>query len=164
MEYEIFKPIPDYEGHYEVSSLGRIRSLKRGKERLMKLGTNTHGRPMVFLYLNGKGTVAKVHQIVAAVFLGHTPCGMIRVIDHIDNNPLNNCVDNLQILSNRENCSKDRKGGTSRYVGVHFHRASNMWMAKIKIEGKQKYLGTFTDEIDAANSYKNALANLKENT
>ena len=53
-------------------------------------------------------------------FFGHVPGGYKIVVDHIDNNRLNNHVSNLQLITQRENSSKDRKNGTSQYTGVVF--------------------------------------------
>ena len=119
---------------------------------------------MVVLHKDGKGKSFKVHQLVASAFLGHTLCGYSRVVDHIDNNPLNNCVDNLQIISPRENCSKDKKGGYSSHTGVSWSKRDNRWTSSIKINGKSKHLGNFINESDAARAYVIALSELSSKT
>jgi len=60
-------------------------------------------------------------------------------------------------MSNRENCSKDRVG-SSKYTGVYFHKARGKWMAKIQLNGKYIYLGSYINEEDAAEAYKNTLS------
>jgi hypothetical protein len=86
-------------------------------------------------------------MLVAMAFLNHKPDGTHKiVVDHINNNKLDNRVVNLQLISQRENLSKDRKDGTSKYVGVCWKKSRNKWQVDIKIDGKRKYLGLFTDE------------------
>jgi hypothetical protein len=94
--------------------------------------------------------------------LVQTPCGYERVVDHIDFNPLNNHVSNLQIISQRENRSKDtwRKNPASQYTGVSWHKASQKWRAQIGINGKKKGLGLFSSELEAHEAYQLALQNL----
>jgi hypothetical protein len=98
----------------------------------------------------------KAAVLVAMAFLNHKPCGHKLVVDHIDNNPLNDRLYNLQVITHRQNCSKDKKG-TSKYTGVTWEKRINKWKAHIRINSKLKYLGYFTDELKAANAYKKAL-------
>lgn len=168
---EIWKDIPNYEGYYQVSNLGRVKNLKRFvkaksnstrlvKERILKIGVDGAGYLVVDLNKDGKGKTFKVHKLVAMAFLGHKPCGYKEVIDHFDNNKFNNKLENLQITTNRHNSTKDRKGGTSKYTGVSWDKNANKWVCKIYINGKQNYLGLFENELDANNAYQNALKKL----
>jgi len=117
---EIFKDIPGYEGIYQVSDLGRVKSLKFNKEKILKPGVNNHGYYTVVL-CKGKRKTINVHQLVAMAFLNHEPCGYNGlIVDHKDNNPLNNRLSNLQLISQRENTSKDKKG-SSKYTGVSWN-------------------------------------------
>lgn len=77
-------------------------------------------------------------------------------VDHIDNNPLNNNVTNLRVITKRENSSKDRKG-ISKYTGVTFNKKSNKWRSQIWINGKNKTLGSFDDELEAHRAYQKEL-------
>lgn len=160
---EVWKDIPEYEGLYQVSNLGNVRSLnynKTGKANIMKTPVNSRGYARVNLSLYKKPKVSKVHSLVARAFLKHKPCGMKIVVDHIDNNPLNNNLYNLQLITQRENCSKDKKG-TSKYTGVSWSKSHNRWVARIRINGVQKNLGIFTDEKEAAQVYQNELNKIK---
>ena len=92
--------------------------------------------------------------------MGHIPCGMDLVVHHIDNDKGNNKLDNLEITTNRRNCSVDRKNGTSKYTGVCYVANRSKFKASIWIEGKTKHLGYFTNELEASNRYQEALNNL----
>ena len=163
MEKEIWKDITGYEGKYMVSDQGRVKSLKynnTNKEKILKPSYHCNGYLIVSLCKDNKPKCIKVHQLVAMEFLGHTPCGMKVVVDHIDNNKTNNNLNNLQLISQRENSSKDRKGGSSEYVGVSWRKDSCKWRSMIRINGKKKHLGFFTNELDASEAYQKALKNL----
>jgi len=77
------------------------------------------------------------------------------VINHIDNNKLNNFLGNLEIISNRKNSTIHRKKGTSKYPGVHYCKRVKRWIARIQVKGSNIYLGSFIDEIEAAKAYDN---------
>jgi hypothetical protein len=164
---EEFRSIKGYEGTYEVSNLGNVKSLnyKNSKtERLLKPCFDSDGYHHVGLYKNKKSKTFKIHKLVAVMFLNHKPCGMKLVVDHIDNNKLNNRFDNLQVISTRENASKDRFGGSSKYLGVSKDKGSGKWRAQIILSNKVKNLGRFINEIDAHNAYQTALKTLLEST
>lgn len=160
MENEIWRRIPSFK-HYEVSSLGRVKSLKKSEESIMKPSLNNKGYWRLNLMKNNKMCYFLVHRLVAMAFLSHELDGEV-VVDHIDNNPLNNNVENLQFISKRENCIKDRTNNSSRYPGVCWHKAANKWMANIRIDGKVKYLGLYEIEEEAFDAYMNALKDINE--
>ena len=158
---EIWKPIADYKD-YQVSNLGNVRSLKFGKERVLNPGKDTRGYLIVVLSKNGKVKTFKVHQLVAVAFLDHTPNGYSSVIDHIDSNPLNNRLENLRIVSQRENTTFGtlKMNTSSKYTGVSWHKLTKKWKAHIKINGKLKHLGFFNTEEEAGRAYQEKLKEL----
>jgi hypothetical protein len=169
---EIWKDIPNYEGLYQASNLGRVKSIKRVvcrsngclhtiKEKILKENINGAGYFIVNLYKNRKMKTFAIHKLIATAFLNHTPCGHKEVIDHVNNDKLNNRVDNLQLTTARHNSSKDRKG-KSKYTGVCWDKNSKKWMARIRLNGKQNYLGLFANEIDAHNAYQNKLKEIND--
>lgn len=85
------------------------------------------------------------------------------VTDHRDGNGLNNQRNNLRHVTRRQN-GQNKKGykGTSKYPGVHWNKNRNKWHVQIEINGKNKYLGLFTDEKEAFEAYKQAVINLGE--
>ena len=158
---EIFKDIPGYEGIYQVSDLGRVKSLRFNKEKILKPTVGSHGYYTVGL-CKGKRKTISVHQLVAMTFLNHKPDGTTKVVvDHIDNNPLNNRLYNLQLVTNRENTSKNRNG-TSKYTGVCWSKRDNKWRSEIRINGKKKHLGRFNCELAAAAAYQKELIKLNK--
>jgi hypothetical protein len=157
---EFYKDIPNYENMYQISNLGNVKSLKYRKEKILKFSKDKDGYFQVILCKNGKTKAFKNHVLVAMAFKGHKPDGSTKiVVDHIDNDKSNNCEWNLQLISSRENISKDRKS-KNKYPGVRL-LSNNKWEASITIENKYFYLGTFNNEIDAYNAYRTKLNNFK---
>lgn len=97
---EIWKPIRGYVGKYEVSSLGRVRSLLRG---IYLTPDTAKGYHRVTLFCNGKRDRRAVHLLVANAFIPN-PLGK-PYINHIDENKTNNSVDNLEWCTAKENCN-----------------------------------------------------------
>lgn len=145
---ETFKTIPGY-ADYQVSDCGRVKSLKHGRELIMKLSESHRGYLYVHLLMDGKVKTLTVHQLVAMTFLDHKPCGMKSVVDHIDHNKHNNCVENLRVMTNRENCDRSHLDSSSKYNGVTFDRGRNKWSARTSVNGKRIFLGRFDDEHQA---------------
>jgi hypothetical protein len=159
---EIFKEIPGYNGLYQASNLGRIKSLSRkvcnyrgcyfSKERILTQFISKN-----YKRVNIRSSNKMVHQLVAMAFLNHIPCGHEIVVDHINHDKLNNKLENLQLITNRENCSKDVKNKTSKYTGVSWNKARNKWVSQIKINGKTVPLGRYKCELVAAIVYQKKL-------
>ena len=168
---EIWKDVIGYEGFYQVSNQGNVKSLERfrgngnggyiKKEQILKSQINGRGYCQVNLCKNCVGKIFRIHQLVAIYFLGHNIDGHNIVVDHRDGNKLNNQVENLQLVTNRENSStcyrKNQVNYSSQYVGVCWEKNINKWKSNIYYNGKLKHLGYFDSEIDASNAYQNKL-------
>ena len=126
--------IKGYEGHYQVSNYGRIYSTpKDGKKaKLLKLETVKKGYKRVTLSKNGKTKRYQVHRLVGQAFL-QNPEGKAQ-INHIDNNPSNNRVDNLEWVSPSENMQHSLKQG--RQI-----KPVSMAVAVLKNKAKKRYDG-----------------------
>lgn len=167
---EIFKDIPGYEGLYQVSNLGRVKSLsrlnfsngfyRRQKERILSPASHRKGYLICVLCKNTHRKTIKIHQLVAMAFLNHTPCGMLLVVDHINDNKLDNRLENLQIITNRENSFKTQGKYTSNYKGVCWYNRDKKWVSKIQINGKTITLGRFNCELAAHQAYQNKLKDI----
>ena len=106
MENEVWKDIPNYEGLYQVSNLGRVKSLKRkvhaGRNRirwqyeriLSNNKTNGNGYKVVSLNKNSRGKNKYIHRLVAEAFISNP--NNLPQVNHKDENKQNNCVDNLE--------------------------------------------------------------------
>jgi len=163
---EIYRAIPGYEGKYEVSNFGNVKTLsdRYAKHRILKPGISSGGYYNVGLTKDNKRNNFTNHQLVAMAFLNHKPNNYQIVVDHIDGNKLNNYIDNLQLITNRYNCSKDKIDCTSNYTGIVWHKQRNKWQSQIRINSKQIHLGTFEDEMMASEMYQIALANIDKYT
>ena len=94
---EIFKDIKGYEGLYQVSNLGNVKSLgndKAKKERILKTGKNIWGYLYVILRKNKKGKITYIHRLVANTFIPNVD--NLPQVNHKDENKENNCADNLE--------------------------------------------------------------------
>ena len=152
---EIYKDVKGYEGLYQVSNYGNVKSFVRSDGRILKPGLGGVGYLLVVLYKNEKGKSKNVHQLVAESFLNHTPCGMKLVVNHIDFDKTNNHVSNLEIVTNRENTNKKHIKSSSKYIGVGWDKSRQKWVSRIRINGKLKQLGRFSTEIEASEAYQN---------
>lgn len=173
---EIWKAVVGYEGSYEVSNLGRVKSLSRmvynghvnrtTEERVLKSTLDGNGYPHVSICNDGIKKTAMVHQLMAIAFLGHTRSGLALVVDHINGVKTDNRVENIRIVTNRFNSSlgfrKNQDRLSSKYTGVYWNRSTKKWKAQIGIDGKRKYLGVYKNELDALNAYQVALSKLTE--
>ena len=169
---EIWKDIPNYEGYYQVSNLGNVKSLarfnnlgKRVKERVLKnLVNTTNGYLVVNLSKIGLVKTKQIHQLVAEAFLNHSQKGHKLVVNHKNFNRQDNRLENLEIVTQRENTNKKHKKSKSKYIGVTWHKRVNKWTAQILYKRKNIHLGCFNNEIDAHNAYQNKLKEILTKT
>jgi len=117
---EIWKDIEGYEGYYQVSDLGKVRSLNRVvahikngptkyKGRLLKPGLNNKGYKQVNLCRTRKSKMRTVHKLVAEAFLSNPE--NFPIVMHLDDNPLNNMPSNLKWGTQQDNMADmDAKG------------------------------------------------------
>lgn len=100
---EIWKDVKGYEGRYQVSNLGRVKSLnylQKGKEQILK-ATKIKGYLVVNLYKEGKAKIYTIHRLVAKTFI-ENPDNLPQV-NHKDECKTNNIVDNLEWCSAKYN-------------------------------------------------------------
>ena len=141
--------------NYEVSWWGRVRNTKTG--RILKPGTSGPGYLFVRLSKNGNVKCASIHQLVAREWVGNPEAK--RCVDHIDNDKTNNNYENLRYATyteNKQNAKKTSKPTSSIYKGVCYSKGAVKWKSKIAFGGKEKHLGYFTSEREAAEAYNAA--------
>lgn len=155
---EIWKTVKDCPD-YKISNFGRVKSFRCSKTKILKPGKNTRGYLLVVIVGEGVRKTKMIHKLVAEHFLNHTPCGHELVINHKDFDKENNSVENLEIVTQRENANLKhlKKGKTSKYTGVSKSKKYNKWHAQIKVNGSIVNLGFFENEYDAHLAYENKL-------
>lgn len=167
---EIWKDIIGYEGLYQVSSFGRVKSLSRDsfngktffktKEKILSTCTRGKGYEEIVLRKKGKRKCYTIHQLVAMTFLNHVPCGQKLVVDHINDIKTDNRLENLQVITQRENAFKTQGKYSSKYKGVHKDKNRTNWRACILINKKKINLGSFKSEYEAHLAYQEALKSI----
>ena len=105
---EIWRNVPGYEDVYQVSNFGNVKSLRFGKEKLLKFITTRFGYKQAALYKDGKQKNFFVHRLVWWAFNGEIPKHL--TVDHINNYKHDNNLSNLQLLTQRENNWKAHLG------------------------------------------------------
>lgn len=95
----------DYTGKYQVSNLGRVKTLGKGKtqkqEKILRTNPNKEGYIIVALYKNGKRQNFYMHRLVANAFISNND--NLPLINHIDENPQNNVWTNLEWCDSKYN-------------------------------------------------------------
>ena len=147
---EIWKDMEGYEGLYQVSNLGRVRSLDRDVKyangtvhhyegMIIKTKLNKFGYPYLSLCKNGKRWSARVHKLVAIAFIpnpDNRPC-----VNHKDENKANNRVDNLEWCS---------KAYNNTYNNIRKKAGCNIAKPVVAFDGVHKIGTYFRSEADAA--------------
>ena len=101
----------------------------------------------VFIQVGGKSVT--MHKVVWVMHNSDVPNNM--TIDHIDENPFNNSIENLQLLTAIENTQKSARSRLSGYIGVwQKSRESTNYAASVYVSGKTKHLGQFKTALEAA--------------
>lgn len=115
MEKEIWLPIKEFEGYYEVSNLGRIKSLKRVKTKVNKfgtkipilinekiiVGTDKYKHKCINLINETQKLKTSIHREVYKAFIGDIPKKY--VINHINGNKCDNNINNLECVTQSDN-------------------------------------------------------------
>ena len=161
---EVWKDIKDYEGIYQISNFGRVKSLNyksTGPEKIMKLQEHKNGYFTVMLYKDGRQKRVLVHRLVAEVFIANPynlPC-----INHKDENTSNNHISNLEWCSykynnnygnHNERLSESHKGDKNQMYGRTKEKHPMYGMRLDKNPNSKKVICITTGEI--FNSIKEA--------
>lgn len=122
MVKEIWKDISDYNGLYQVSNLGRIKSFKRNREIILKPFKNRCGYYQVDLNKNTKGKTYTNHRLVMFAFKLEEKFEYNEV-NHIDGNKENNTLDNLEWCTRSENLKHAYNTGLKSSIGENNSRS-----------------------------------------
>lgn len=142
---EVWKPIAGYEGLYEVSHLGRVRSLDRvvpfrtGKKRFSGQLLRLHdigrgGYKQVTLFRNGRRDIRAVHRLVLEAFVGPSSLE----VNHIDFDPANNHLGNLEYVTHAANIRHTADAGRGHAgTGHHFNKLTEEQVREVRrLRGK----------------------------
>ena len=136
---ESWKPVVNYEGLYEVSNLGRVKSLnylRTGKEGILKPGPDEWGYLQVALCKNGEKETCKVHILVMRAFNGKCPKG--HQVDHINFKQDDNRLENLRYLPAKENASRKSPEGLQNISEANKKKAQDPEWQRKNAEGAKK--------------------------
>ena len=144
MNNEIWKSIPGFEGIYEVSNLGSIKSLKFNKEKILKT-YESNGYRKIDLWLDKHKRKYYVHRLVASAFLNLDLNDEISIVNHIDGIKNNNNLNNLEIVTTAENVADGLKRKSNSELSQFItYVDSQKWIAKYKVNEIDIFLGEFT--------------------
>lgn len=161
---EVWKDIKNYEGLYQISNLGRIKSIFYSNNKILKPSIYKNpGYYYIRLYKNEIRTKKYIHILVAEAFLNHIPNKYKLIVDHKNNNKLDNNVNNLQVITQGDNIRKGvkRKNATSKYKGVSWFKRDSNWKVQISINDKNKHICYCDTEEEANERYLQELNKIK---
>jgi hypothetical protein len=139
------KPIPGYEGLYDIDNYGNVWSFKTKK--YLKGCIAKDGYRAVTLWSRTSAKNVRVHRLVAQLFLPNFNPSL--QVDHIDRNRLNNHVDNLRLVTKQENSFNTNAKGWYR-------TKYDTYAAQIVLDNKTYHLGTFKTPEEAHEAYLDA--------
>ena len=140
-ENEVWKTIEGYNGKYQVSTLGRVKSVERTiincrgrkqpfKETILRPDHSQNGYERVGLYSKGRMKHYRVAKLVYEAFVGPVPEGM--EIDHLNGNNTDNRLENLRACTHKENCNNPITRERNLAANEKRSRYKREWWAKKK--------------------------------
>lgn len=174
MEQEIWKDIEGYEGKYQVSNCGRVKSLGRFVEKKGQLPAylrerilSPHilkGYKMVCLYSNNKGKTFSVHRLIANAFIPNP--NNLPHIDHINTIRTDNRIENLRWVNRSMNMMNEiTHKKRSEYWKEKTKKGGNVWVERkkrkvIALDEKYNIVHTFNTITEAATFINRNHANI----
>lgn len=155
---EVFVPVKGYEGLYEISNTGLVKSFIKSNRRKGDYLTNVLapvGYYVTALSKDKKSKNVYIHRLLAEAFIENP--NNYPFIDHINGNKQDNSISNLRWCTKKQNerfNNKINKNKSSKYVGVCYDKHWGKWKASLNINGKTKNLGTYKTEHEAYLRYK----------
>lgn len=138
LQAEIWKPIPGFEHFYEVSNMGRVRGVRRNRLRSPNLTVKGYLHIALFCYGERFKPIA-IHRLVAWAFIGPQKSGI--VVNHLDGNPQNNRLSNLEYCTRKQDTQHAIRMGLKPIGSRHWSRLHPEWRA----HGEGHGCATITD-------------------
>ena len=152
-----FETIPQYP-EYGISKCGQVKNLKTGNLLTSFIENGGYYRINLFKEGRKRNYRESIHRLLAMTYMGYEPTDRKTVVDHINNNPSDNRLENLQIISQRLNSTKDKVRDLP--TGVQLNRNGKRYVAKISEthDGikRNHHLGTFDTIEEASSAYQKA--------
>ena len=160
------------ETNIEVTKCGKVKRVRKDWEKLKtKVGEvnylerkkHKNGYLAITIKIkDNKSRACQIQQLIACAFLNYKFDKFKSVVDHIDSNTLNNNLENLRVITHRENMSKERTKKSGLPVGVVYLKKYNKYQSRIHIDNTRISLGVYKTIDEASKSYINKLNNLKK--
>lgn len=148
---EIWKDIPEWEGIYQVSNFGRLKSFKKHPDGLLLKQTNKNGDYFsVVLSKNNRIKSTRTHRLVAENFIPN-PENKPQV-NHIDMNKQNNHVENLEWCTSSENTTHAYTNKPSMCVGMNYYNQNIRPKTILQLDMDDNLINEFKNSTEA---YKN---------
>lgn len=147
---EVWKDIVGYEGLYQISNLGRVKSLPRPKTKggIMTQHADKRGYKVVVLSKQGKLKVCKIHRLVAEAFIPNP--GNLPQINHKDENKQNNCANNLEWCTAKYNANYGTKAMRAYATSKRMGKALNEEKPIIQYDLNRKYVAGYSSATEAS--------------
>lgn len=159
---EQWKLIPGFDNMYLASSEGRIKSIRFGRERILKLHPKNNGYLKVNISENGKPYTRLVHRLVASAFFGEISKDI--TVNHIDFNKENNSIENLELVTHKDNVRHSfyhkrrnegyKKGSNNGRSKLNEHDVDYIRGLHLPISDIAKMMGVSTTVIYGIRNYK----------
>ena len=138
---ETWKAIAGYEGLYEISDQGRVKSLKYGKEKILKPGKNTCGYLQVNLCKDGHAKQTSIHRLVAEAFIQNP--NNLETINHKDEMKTNNAASNLEWMTRGDNIIYSQ----ARQVQMFDKKTGELLATFPSTRGAERVTGIYQSDI-----------------
>jgi hypothetical protein len=160
METEIWKYIDNTNNKYQISNYGNVKSFVHKNPKILKCSVGNNGYLTTSIKFNGVYKTVSIHKLVAIAFLNHVPDGYNMVVNHIDNDKLNNHFSNLELVTPRYNasCHKTNPGVSintkkNKYQIYFKHKKKNVFLSLVDLDDLEKANKLYNLAIQYLNHY-----------